>query len=114
MLYQRFHILAFTAMALIHLSTAAHFDCQDFGPQAGGITCTVSLNSGNDFTIEEDQGYSCTHGGHYCAMVDTILDNQWNFLVNNGGAKCSGSCTPNEEKNCILDSCKTGCDADIC
>ena len=69
MLCQQLHIFVFIvmAMAMIRLSAAAQFSCDN---GRGYITCQISLNPGNHFTFsEQDLAIDCTHDTKYCARV---------------------------------------------
>ena len=118
MLYQQLRFLAVIATVLVHLSTAANFDC---GNNLGYVSCTVTLNSGNSFILDPNEGsdgWCCTHGGHYCAQITSQSDSQWSWTVNNNGDICSDGCTPvgytGDCTNPFGHPCDATCNVDSC
>jgi hypothetical protein len=92
MLRQQLRIFVFMAVAMVRLSAAAQFSCDNF---RGYILCQISLNSGNDFTFsEEDGAVDCTRDGEYCARVETIPNDntEWKIAVLNNGGGASVFC----------------------
>ena len=114
MLYHYSRILAFTAIALLRFSTAAHFNCDN---SQGYIWCAVTLNSGNGFTYKGiDDGMDCTHDGGYCAQVVADTDTQWKIEVSNDGGSCVDYCTFNTwcEPGGGPYGCSSSCEKDAC
>jgi hypothetical protein len=92
MLCQQLRIFVFMAVAMVRLSAAAHFSCDN---SLGYIYCDISLNPGNDFTFsEEDLSVDCTYDGEYCARVESIPNDntEWKIVVLNSGGGTSGFC----------------------
>ena len=92
MLCRQLRIFVFMAVAMVRLSAAAQFNCDDF---RGYISCHISLNPGNDFTFsEEDDAVDCTHDGKYCARVESIPNDntEWKIAVLNSGGGTSSFC----------------------
>jgi hypothetical protein len=92
MLCQQLRIFGFMAVAIVRLSAAAQFSCDN---GQGFIVCHISLNSGNDFTFsEEDDAVDCTHDGKYCARVESIPNDntEWKITVLNSGGGTSEFC----------------------
>jgi len=92
MLYQQLHIFVFMAVAMIHLSAAAQFSCNN---RQGHISCHITLNGGNDFNFsEEDLAIDCTRDDKYCARVSSIPNDntQWKIVVLNSGGGISVFC----------------------
>ena len=92
MLCQQLRIFVFMAVAMVRLSAAAHFSCDN---SRGHISCQISLNSGNDFSFsEEDLAIDCTRDGEYCARVQSIPNDntEWKIVVLNSGGGSSVFC----------------------
>ena len=106
MLYQQLRILVFMAIALIRLSTAADWECND---TQGYVACTVTLNSGNTIRLGEPDGQKCTHDGKYCAEVKG-----WTFSVTNNGETCVGGCQPHQVCDTTGLRCWNECDNSAC
>jgi hypothetical protein len=118
MLCQQLRIFVFMAVAMVRLSAAAHFDCDN---TLGYIFCDISLNSDNDFNFSgEDDTIDCTRDGKYCARVQTIPNDntQWKISVlNNGGgttAFCYGTCPVQRLCNDNGGDCYDACLASLC
>ena len=106
------------ALAMIRLSAAAHFNCDNI---PGYIFCDISLNSDNDFNFsEQDDTPDCTRDGEYCARVETIPNDstEWKIIVlNNGGDTsvfCYGVCTVQQLCDDNGGDCYDACQADVC
>ena len=85
MLCQQLHIFVFMAVAMVRLSAAAHFDCDN---TLGYIFCDISLNSDNDFNFSgQDDAVDCTRDGEYCARVESIPNDntEWKIVVQKWG-----------------------------
>jgi hypothetical protein len=92
MLCQQLRIFVFMAVAMVRLSAAAHFSCDN---SRGYIFCHISLNPGNDFTFsEEDVAVDCTRDGKYCVRVESIPNDntEWKIVVLNSGGGTSEFC----------------------
>ena len=92
MLCQQLPIFVFMAVAMIRLSAAAHFDCDN---TLGYIFCDISLNSDNDFNFSgQDDAVDCTRDGEYCARVESIPNDntEWKIVVLNSGGGTSEGC----------------------
>ena len=118
MLYQQLRIFVFMAVAMVRLSAAAHFDCDN---TLGYIFCDISLNSDNDFNYsEEDDSVDCTRDGKYCARVETIPNDntEWKIaVINNGGgtsALCYGMCPVQRLCDDNGGDCYDACQTDVC
>jgi len=118
MLYQQLRIFVFMAVAMVRLSAAAHFSCDD---SRGYIFCAVSLNPGNDFNFsEEDLAVDCTHDGEYCARVESIPNDntEWKIVVlNSGGGQsvfCYDVCPLRQTCDNINGACYDECQTDAC
>ena len=118
MLYQQLRIFVFMAVAMVRLSAAAHFICDN---GQGFISCYISLNSGNDFTFsEEDDAVDCTRDGEYCARVESIANDntEWKIVVlNSGGGTsvfCYGVCPLQRTCDNISGTCFYECQTDAC
>ena len=112
-LYQQLHILAFMGMALVHLSTAASWDCTS--DSNNPIECHVTLNSDNSFWVREANGQACTHDGKYCGGVGVVPDQQylWQFTATNNGVSCSDTCDPQTWCN-ANNYCTSSCSKEAC
>ena len=118
MLCQQLRIFVFMAVAMVRLSAAAHFICDN---GQGFISCYISLNSGNDFTFsEEDHAVDCTRDGEYCARVESIANDntEWKIVVlNSGGGTsvfCYGVCPLQRTCDNISGTCFYECQTDAC
>jgi hypothetical protein len=118
MLCQQLRIFVFMAVAMVRLSAAAHFNCDN---TLGYIFCEISLNSGNDFKFsEEDDAADCTRDGKYCARVESIPNDstKWKIVVlNNGGGTsvfCYGVCHVQQLCDDNGGDCHDACRADAC
>ena len=118
MLCQQLRIFVFMAVAMIRLSAAAHFDCDN---TLGYIFCDISLNSDNDFNFSgQDDAVDCTRDGEYCARVESIPNDntEWKIVVlNNGGgtsAFCYGVCPVQQLCDDNGGDCYDACQADVC
>ena len=107
--------------ALVGLTTAAEFSCDNFGLY-GYVTCAVSPdptnNPGNFFFIYENQGWGSSTDGTFWAEIGGISNTRWNFLVEDGGGKCFGDCTPIPDAGCppaaTLAHCAFMCNVNVC
>jgi hypothetical protein len=111
MLYHQLRIFVFMVVAMVRLSAAAHFNCDN---SLGYIYCEITLNSGNDFYFsEQDLAVDCTRDGKYCARVESISNDntEWKIVVQNNGAFCYAVC-PFQH---LCDStCYDQCETDAC
>ena len=118
MLCQQLRIFFFMAVAMVRLSAAAHFDCDD---ARGYIFCDISLNPGNNFKFsEEDEAVDCTYNSKYYARMESILNDstKWKIVVlNNGGGTssfCYGVCSVQVRCDNPNGDCYDACQADVC
>jgi hypothetical protein len=114
MLCQQLRIFAFMAVAMVRLSAAAHFDCDN---TLGYIFCDISLNSDNDFNFSgQDDAVDCTRDGDYCARVETIPNDstEWKIVVLNNGGFCYGTCSVQRLCDDNGGDCYDACQADVC
>ena len=114
MLCQQLRIFVFMAVAMVRLSAAAHFNCDNI---PGYIFCDISLNSGNDFNFnEEDDSVDCTRDGKYCARVESIPNDstEWKIVVLNNGGFCYGVCPIQQLCDDNGGNCYDACQADVC
>ena len=114
MLCQQLRIFAFMAVAMVRLSAAAHFDCDN---TLGYIFCDISLNSDNDFNFSgQDDAVDCTRDSKYCARVETIPNDntEWKIVVLNNGGFCYGTCPVQQLCDDNGGDCYDACQADVC
>ena len=118
MLYQQLHLFVFMAVAMVRLSAAAQFSCDN---SRGYIFCHISLNSGNDFNFsEEDDSVATTRDGKYSARVQSIANDnaEWKIVVlNSGGGKsvwCYDVCTIHVTCDNTNGACYDECQTNAC
>ena len=118
MLCQQLRIFVFMAVAMVRLSAAADFSCDDF---RGYILCQINLNSGNSFTFsEEDSAIDCTRDSKYCARVQSISNDntEWKIaVVNSGGGTtvfCYDVCPLQQAYDNISGAHYNKCQRDAC
>ena|SRR3984885_3551796 len=114
MLCRQLRIFVFMAVAMIRLSAAAHFDCDN---TLGYIFCDISLNSDNDFNFSgHDDAIDCTRDSKYCARVETISNDntEWKIVVENNGEFCYGTCPVQRLCDDNGGDCYDACQADVC
>src|SRR6266536_2331581 len=110
MLCQQLRSYGFTALALVRLSTAAHFDCNDL---AGPIICRVTV--GHEFFIYSPDAAeaSCTEDFNYCVVDVSGAPGEasWEIHVRNNGADCWAGCPVQNNAKCddmmCWDTCVT-------
>jgi len=98
MLCQQFRLFVFMAVALVRLSVAAHFDCND---AAGIVTCIVKVGRESFGYSPDAEEPACTSDWVYCAQVTgNPGDSSWEISVTNGDKQCSADCPVQQNSQC--------------
>ena len=112
MLCQQLRLFACIAVALVRLSAAAHFDCND---AAGVVICTVTVGSDRFGYSPDSEEPACTDDGIYCAEVTGQPgDASWEIHVTNGDKQCYDSCPVQLNSHCDDTFCWDTCEKDAC
>lgn len=114
MLCHQLRLFVVMAVALVRLSVAAHFDCDD---GTGTIViCTVTIH-GETFSYSPDaEEPACTEDGVYCVQVTgNPGDASWEVNVTNGDNQCWADCPVQLNSQCDdTGYCWDTCVTDAC